>query len=183
MVFGFNNKPEQQVDGYAEQHPALKNFSETIESIKHVTKKTLKGALKGALVGGLAIGAAAALPGMGIEGAGWLTSWIPGVGENIAGKGAELVGRGLVFGAMSGAGVGGSIGFVSGVNGAEEAAEDKAEELKNKWMRAQRLEQQQQQMAMNAQRAQMVTQTMGQYQPSHGLAQGAPPAPNQGYNR
>ncbi len=167
---------DEEQDG-APEHPALKNFNRTVETVKHVVVSTLKTGLKGALVGGLALGAASVVLGSPLMIAGML----PVVGATASGAAGSLTGSWLLTGALMGAGIGGAVGLVSGVNSAEDVVNERAEELVAKDNRRLQLAANQEMMQMNMERQRAMARSGGMaIQPQNQLPMGAALAARQG---
>lgn len=113
------------------EHPALKRFSPTVETIKHVTRKALKWAVIGGLIGGIAL---ALIPeGATIVGGGLASI----VGWNSAtGFLASGVVKSFITGALTVGGLSAAVGAVSGLASAEDAIEDRKEQVIASYERA-----------------------------------------------
>ena len=105
------------------EHPALKGFSETAETVKETGKGAIGGAIKWGLIGAAAGGALAiAVPA--------LLTLIPGVGlllgpAAVAGSiGFGVAGAAMLGGAKLGAMVGGALGGIKGLAGSGEKIEE-----------------------------------------------------------
>lgn len=138
-MFGFGEDEEVR-------HPALKSFSPTIETVKHVIKSTIKGAAKWALIGGAVMVGLALLPvgAVGVVG-GLLNTLTFGASGAIAGAlgiggGTSLLASagltGLTTGAIGGAVIGGLKGITSADEAVEVAEERKMMAYNNAAMRA-----------------------------------------------
>ena len=140
------------------EHPALKNFNGTIETVKETGKGALGGAVKGGLIGGavaggLAMLAPAAL--MLIPGVGWALGGALAVGGSAVGLGTGLVSSAAIGGAVFGAKAGGIIGGARGLMGAGEEIEKKKQNLIDNFERNEMRQERREAMAMRQQATRM----------------------------
>lgn len=114
------------------EHPALKDFNEPIETVKHVAGKTVKGGLIGGVVGGAGLLAATAAFAA-LTPAGWVATAGTAILETlgvieiggVVGATTAVATTGAAIGGIAGAGIGGAMG----ISNAGEAIEDKKETI------------------------------------------------------
>lgn len=128
------------------EHPGLKNFNPTWETIKHVGGKALKWAAVTALVVGAAPIALGGLVGI-----------LPGLSVF---QGAAWLGAGAL---QSGAMIGAALGAISGVGGLGDALENRKQDAIADYEQAQ----------VSRERAQMMARSAGQSVPSGGVSPSA----------
>jgi hypothetical protein len=155
--------------GESKENPALKDFSFTWETVKHVGAKAIKWAAYGALACGLVMAPFAVFGGGPL---GWVSSFFS---ANASGAATAL---GWIGGALSWGAVGGAIfGGIKGVADAGEAVKEKAEDHVADYQQNRMMEERQQLMAR--QRQQGVAQGAQQLVANVGFGRG--PAQTAGY--
>ncbi len=148
------------------EHPALKGFSPTWKSIKHVAASVIKSAAWGALIVGAAVAfvpaVAAVIP------SGVLSMFSAKAGAGLL---TNVVSSFLLPGALVGGGLGAAFGLAKGMSGAGAAVEQEEEDRISKYGRRQVLDerlaalemQRAQQSIALAQRAQQVGMGPGMF--------------------